>query len=87
MAKKKASTVAEGGVEKAKCLRTDCERPSASRGLCLSCYHSAQRLVKEGRTTWDTLEKAGKVLAVRYRAGTGAVVGYFLDDTSPSSAK
>jgi len=44
------------------CLREGCKRPAFSRGLCNPDYVTAARLVREGKTTWDALEKAGKSL-------------------------
>lgn len=55
-----------------KCLRPECQRPRKARGLCDGCYQVAQRLVQTGKTTWETLEQAGKVLARKNRAAVSA---------------
>jgi hypothetical protein len=43
-----------------KCLNPNCQRDAHTRGLCKSCYHTACRLVKDKRTTWETLIETGK---------------------------
>lgn len=45
-----------------KCLRSECTNKAATRGLCHSDYSTAHRLIKEGKTTWDELEKSGRAL-------------------------
>ncbi len=45
---------------KRKCLTPECTNFASVRGLCLSCYPIAARLVKEGKTTWLKLEKTKK---------------------------
>jgi|694.fasta_scaffold00471_7 hypothetical protein len=47
---------------KPKCLVPGCKNKAFSRGLCRFDYMSAWALVKAGDTTWEELEKAGKVL-------------------------
>jgi hypothetical protein len=44
------------------CIRPGCNSPAKIKGLCLSDYTSAARLVKKGKTTWEELEAKGKVL-------------------------
>jgi hypothetical protein len=44
-----------------RCKVPHCERDSECRGLCRSCYQSAYLLVSAGVTSWDELEKRGKV--------------------------
>lgn len=53
-----------------KCLAPDCNRPPKTRGLCLSCYQCASKLVKDGAVTWEALEQAQKCRAP-YRGGRG----------------
>lgn len=43
-------------------------RATYARGLCVSCYRLAWRLVKEGLTTWLKLENAGKANPCRQGA-------------------
>jgi len=45
-----------------KCINPTCDRGQSSRGLCRSCYNTAARLVREGKTTWAALEKAKRSL-------------------------
>lgn len=45
---------------KMKCLHPECEKQGHSRGLCLSCYMGARKLVASGKTTWGDLEQQGK---------------------------
>lgn len=47
--------------EKKPCLRPNCGRPAHSRGLCRYCYKAADTLIKQGRTTWERLEKRGRI--------------------------
>lgn len=51
-------------MKKSKCLKPNCGRESKSRGLCLKDYKAAAKLIKAGETTWEKLEKAGKVAAL-----------------------
>ncbi len=47
-----------------RCRVPHCDRDSVSRGLCRSCYQGAYVLVNiEKVTTWEDLEKRGKVAA------------------------
>ena len=45
------------------CLTPTCSRPSRTRGLCISCYVAASRLIKSGETTWSELESLGMAKA------------------------
>lgn len=42
-----------------KCLTPTCTRKAVSRGLCQKCYFSAYLKIKQGRYTWEQIEKAG----------------------------
>jgi hypothetical protein len=44
-----------------KCLRHGCDRVAVCRELCASDYVVAHRLVREELTTWEELERKGKV--------------------------
>jgi len=44
------------------CLYPDCNKVSDARGLCKNHYVTAYTLVQKGKTTWETLEKNGKIL-------------------------
>jgi len=43
-----------------KCLFTKCRNAAKCRGLCLTHYSTANRLVKIGRVTWKQLENNHK---------------------------
>jgi hypothetical protein len=45
--------------EKKVCLSKGCEKKAKTRGLCPSCYNSANHIVKSGETSWDQLEEMG----------------------------
>lgn len=46
-----------------KCLVTGCDRKGDdSRGMCSACYANAARLVRNGKTTWKSLERRGLAL-------------------------
>jgi hypothetical protein len=60
-----------------RCLNPNCHKEAKTvRGLCLSCYGAASRLVRIGKTTWGTLEANGKILPVV----KGGITGWLLDD-------
>lgn len=44
-----------------KCLVKECKRMSKQRGLCTSCYLSALKLIKIGKTTDDELVNRGMI--------------------------
>lgn len=44
-----------------KCRYPDCGRPARTRGLCKPCHAQAVRFVRLGKTTWEKLERSGKV--------------------------
>jgi hypothetical protein len=39
----------------------------------------AKKLIKEGRTTWEDLEKRGKALPLKTHAAKNATVQWFLE--------
>lgn len=63
------------------CLNTRCRCSKlVSRGLCANCYATASKLVRDGRTTWRKLERAGKVLPVGHFSNHGfRKTNWFLD--------
>ena len=46
---------------KPRCLRAGCKRAAEIRGLCRSDYQTAYVLVATGVTTWEQLERKGRV--------------------------
>ena len=56
----------------AKCLNPNCIREARARGLCAPCHVLALRLVSSGSTSWDDLERRGRVAPPkrRYTKGT-----------------
>lgn len=61
------------------CLAPGCQRAPKTRGLCLSCYQCASKLVKDGATTWEALEQAGKCRAPHHGGrGRSAKQQWFL---------
>jgi hypothetical protein len=64
---------------KAKCLNPSCPRDANTRGLCKSCYHTACRLIKQGRTTWAELIEQGKAKEPNDRGGAGRIVAWLLE--------
>ena len=46
---------------KVKCNNPKCTRAPVIRGLCRACYQTAWRLVRAGKTTWESLEKRNVV--------------------------
>ena len=50
-------------IEKFKCIVPDCDaNRHYGRGLCNTHYMSVFQIVKRGFTTWDDLERRGKIL-------------------------
>jgi hypothetical protein len=45
-----------------KCLTRGCSKKAASRGLCPSCYATANYDIEQGRTSWERLEAEGQSL-------------------------
>ena len=62
------------------CIVPDCRRASYCRGICHSHYNSATKLIERKQTTWDKLEKSGKVEPTHNRKGYGKNQAYFLGD-------
>lgn len=44
-----------------RCKRPGCKNEAAARGLCRSDFTAAWRLVSDAVTTWEELERRGKV--------------------------
>jgi hypothetical protein len=75
--------------EKTPCLRPGCDQPAKIRGLCKRDHSRAHRHVKAGKTTWEALEKAGKILPAKYGFGEKsadcqAFDAWLLGDTTPA---
>jgi hypothetical protein len=51
--------------QKGQCLHPLCDREAYTRGLCSREYNAANELVRQKKTTWRELEKAGKCLPSR----------------------
>ena len=64
--------------EFAPCL-TGCGNNSRKRGLCNGCYNIANRMVTDGRTTWDRLEEVGLAKASKRTIDTASVMKVFLE--------
>lgn len=60
-----------------KCLR--CQRRARSRGLCSSCYKVASACVREGLTTWASLEKRNKSLPEGRQVRQSAIKQWLLE--------
>lgn len=61
------------------CLYPDCIRGPATRGLCPQHYTTARRLINEGLTSWEQLEKSGKANPSQAKRTRSNTVGWFLD--------
>lgn len=51
-----------------RCLRCR-ERLERRRGCCMSCYNYYTHQIGRGKTTWEVLEKAGKVKLSMHKGG------------------
>ena len=45
-----------------KCLTEGCERLARTRGVCNRCYSRLWTLIKNGSTTFESIEIAGRIL-------------------------
>ena len=54
-------------IENYQCKTSNCVGVQYARGLCLSCYMSALRMIKKGKITWEILEKLNRCNAQRKR--------------------
>jgi len=70
---------------KRNCLYPSCSDPPSTRGLCKLHYQHAYRLVQGGETTWDQLEKDGKIAPSGSRAGEAS--DWFLNDKKPTRTR
>lgn len=54
-------------IQAEKCKTPDCNNPVYnSRGVCKTCYATAQQIVSEGKATWEQLEDLKLVLPTGY---------------------
>lgn len=51
-----------------KCMKCK-TRIEMRRGCCMSCYNLYSHQVGRGKTTWEQLEREGKVRASRHKSG------------------
>ncbi len=59
-------------VWKGPCRSPECGKPVVARGLCITCYMQAQRMVRKGKVTWDELENLGvSIPRTRPKGSTG----------------
>lgn len=70
----------------AKCLIKDCDRKSASRGLCSACHYAARKLVRDGGASWEELVQLGIAKEPSGVKGPGPFVRAFLDKTKSGDA-
>ena len=64
-----------------KCLLPLCQRGAATtRGLCPSHYNAAAQMVHRKQTTWEQLEKKGKVKSALTSVKYTYVKDYFLGE-------
>ena len=57
------------------CMRPGCTRTAVARGLCKADHIRACKLVRDGRTTWASMESRGKVAP----KGQGSITRWFLE--------
>jgi hypothetical protein len=67
-----------GGMKVNDCLFPKCKNSIHSRGLCSAHYHTASRQVANGMTTWEKLERSGKVKVAAKRGRKPKVRNHFL---------
>ena len=70
------------------CIAPECIRETYSRGLCISHYNMASKLVSQKKTTWDTLVENKKCLEVKSKQGTrDGSRDWFLNETREENIK
>ena len=70
------------------CIAPECIRETYSRGLCISHYNMASKLVSQGKTTWDILVENKKCLGVKSKQGTrDGSRDWFLNETREENIK
>lgn len=68
-------------IQAEKCLVPQCKKPNATaRGLCLVHYNNAAQIVHRKQTTWEELERKGKVKIAKSNIKYSYVKDYFLGD-------
>ena len=55
----RTATTKRDPVPRATCLTAGCNFDEQTRGLCGTCYGTALKLVRRGRTSWAILERLG----------------------------
>lgn len=71
-----------------KCIAPNCVREVYSRGLCISHYNMASRLISQEKTTWVQLEENKKCLGVKSQQGTrDGSKEWFLDESREENIK
>lgn len=74
-----------------KCLITSClntSAPALKRGLCMTCYSRAKRMVEAGTTTWDKLVEIGLALPTDIQDGsTDAFMTEFTNRSKDANSK
>lgn len=66
--------------KKQTCMYPDCKDSPDTRGLCRKHYQAAWQLVRDGKTSWDRLEGAGKA-----GSRTSQAPDWFLEETETRS--
>ena len=64
-----------------KCLVPQCKNAEHNRGLCKGHLKYAKTLVKQHKTTWDSMVRRGK--AMKPAAGAGPLFGWFMAGAEP----
>lgn len=64
------------------CITKECGKQAKTRGLCSSCYVSANGLVKKNKTTWEELKKMGMATNPK---GRGKFTKSFFDRQNENS--
>lgn len=62
------------------CLNPTCGRDVYARGLCISDYQVATRLVRASRVSWEELEAAGKAIPSKGCGQRSDRTAWFLSD-------
>ncbi len=67
----------------AKCLTPNCGKKPRTRGICNTCYITANRIVQLGKTTWEELEANGLCLKKAHRKARAAFLIAFQSAIKP----
>lgn len=68
------------------CLVENCGRKVYARGLCGACIAKARRMVREGQSSWNEIERLGLIQPAAYRARGTSIFGQAFERAKAATA-